>query len=403
MKHKKILGVVAVAATLALAGCSANTGSPTSTGSTASSGPIQIGMLSPLTGNLSSLGVPAQEAAQLMIQTINSTGGVNGSKLTLIVNDDKSDVTQSVTLFNQLAADKSTSIILSSVSAANSAAVGPSAQTAAIPMLAIGPVDSYANGSNKYAFSVSAPTAKVSDVLAKYFASVSVKKLALAYLTQSSAMQPAANATAAAAKKLGIQVVLSEGFDVSATDFTPLITHVKQSGADALMVWGPGAGPAILTKQIAGSGVKLFMSGAQASSLYTKPTGTASNGVVLSSGGAMAYEAMPAGAYKTEIGKFVTAWEKGHSGAFPPQFAFDAATAVQLAAAAIKSAGSSDRSSIRNALEKLNTLTVGGRFTFSATDHSGLHASDIAIVEIQDGKFVATPYTKKQFAADPPK
>lgn len=403
MKHKKILGVVAVAATLALAGCSANAGSPTSTGSTAGSGPIQIGMLSPLTGNLSSLGVPAQEAAQLMIQTINSTGGVNGSKLTLIVNDDKSDVTQSVTLFNQLAADKSTSIILSSVSAANSAAVGPSAQTAAIPMLAIGPVDSYANGSNKYAFSVSAPTAKVSDVLAKYFASVSVKKLALAYLTQSSAMQPAANATAAAAKKLGIQVVLSEGFDVTATDFTPLITHVKQSGADALMVWGPGAGPAILTKQIAGSGVKLFMSGAQASSLYTKPTGTASNGVVLSSGGAMAYEAMPAGAYKTEIGKFVTAWEKGHSGAFPPQFAFDAATAVQLAAAAIKSAGSSDRSSIRNALEKLNTLTVGGRFTFSATDHSGLHASDIAIVEIQDGKFVATPYTKKQFAADPPK
>ncbi len=401
MKHKKILGIVAVAATLALAGCS--TSSTPSGGSTTSSGPIQIGMLSPLTGNLASLGVPAQEAAQLMIDTINSDGGVNGSKLTLTVNDDKSDVTQSVTLFNQLAADKTTSIILSSVSAANSAAVGPSAQTAAIPMLAIGPVDSYANGSNKYAFSVSAPTATVSDVLAKYFASVHVKKLALAFLTQSSAMQPAANATAAAAKKLGIQVVLSEGFDVTATDFTPLITHVKEAGADALMVWGPGAGPAILTKQIAGSGIKLFMSGAQASSLYTKPTGTASNGVVLSSGVAMAYEAMPAGDYKTEVGKFVTAWEAAHSGAFPPQFAFDAATAVQLAAAAIKSAGSSDRSAIRDALEKLNTLTVGGRFTFSATDHSGLNASNIAIVEIQDGKFTATPYTQHQFVSDPPK
>jgi len=401
MKHQKILGIVAVAATLALAGCS--TSSTPSTGSTSSSGPIQIGMLSPLTGNLASLGVPAQEAAQLMIDTINSDGGVNGSKLTLTVNDDKSDVTQSVTLFNQLAADKTTSIILSSVSAANSAAVGPSAQTAAIPMLAIGPVDSYANGSNKYAFSVSAPTATVSDVLAKYFASVHVKKLALAFLTQSSAMQPAANATAAAAKKLGIQVVLSEGFDVAATDFTPLITHVKDSGADALMVWGPGAGPAILTKQIAGSGIKLFMSGAQASSLYTKPTGAASNGVVISSGVAMAYEAMPAGPYKTEVGKFVTAWEAAHSGAFPPQFAFDAATAVQLAAAAIKSAGSSDRSSIRDALEKLNTLTVGGRFTFSATDHSGLNASNVAIVEIQDGKFSATPYTQQQFVSDPPK
>jgi len=401
MKHKKILGIVAVAATLALAGCA--TSSTPSGGSTTSSGPIQIGMLSPLTGNLASLGVPAQEAAQLMIDTINSDGGVNGGKLTLTVNDDKSDVTQSVTLFNQLAADKTTSIILSSVSAANSAAVGPSAQTAAIPVLAIGPVDSYANGSNKYAFSVSAPTATVSDVLAKYFASVHVKKLALAFLTQSSAMQPAANATAAAAKKLGIEVVLSEGFDVTATDFTPLITHVKEAGADALMVWGPGAGPAILTKQIAGSGIKLFMSGAQASSLYTKPTGTASNGVVLSSGIAMAYEAMPAGDYKTEVGKFVTAWEAAHSGAFPPQFAFDAATAVQLAAAAIKSAGSSDRSAIRDALEKLNTLTVGGRFTFSPTDHSGLNASNVAIVEIQDGKFTATPYTQNQFVSDPPK
>ena len=92
-----------------------------------------------------------------------------------------------------------------------------------------------------------------------------------------------------------------------------------------------------------------------------------------------------------------------NKGIFPPQFAFDGVTGIQLAKAAIEKAGSSDRESIRNALEGLDVLTPTGRFTYSKTDHSGLDKSAVAIVEVKNGAFTATEFSRKQFETELPK
>jgi len=398
MKHTFPLAAVAAAVVL-LSACASGGASG---GQTAQSGPIKIGMIVPITGPYSPLGTGDKAAAEQVVAAVNKAGGVNGRQLELTVQDDKTDVTQSVTLFNQMAADKSVAAIFSSSFVSASAAVGPSAASAKIPILALGPISAFADGSNKYAFTVPATPELYAQQLINYFSSIKLKKLAIGYTDGDVYGQTGNDATVAAAKKAGIDVVLDEAFDRTATDFTPLITHVKGSGADGFLVWGAGPAPVIITKQFQGSDIKLYMTGAEATTLYTQPSGAAGEGVVMASAAAVGASALPAGPFATTIKDFSDPWQAANKGALPPQFAFDGAAGVQILVAAIKKAGSADRESIRKALDSLSVLTVNGRYNYTPTNHGGLTTDDIAVVEVKDGAFVPTPYTVQQFAASAP-
>jgi branched-chain amino acid transport system substrate-binding protein len=77
----------------------------------------------------------------------------------------------------------------------------------------------------------------------------------------------------------------------------------------------------------------------------------------------------------------------------------DGYSGVLLLEAAIKKAKSIDRVKVRDAMEKLTTVTPNGVFTFSATDHSGLSADFIAITRVDGGTMIPTEWAKSQFAA----
>lgn len=403
MKHKILIAAVAAAA-LTLTACSSGGGDGSSGSPKAESGPIKIGMVIPLTGRYAALGAGDKTAAEQMVKTINDDGGVDGRKLQLIIKDDKTDVTQSVTLFNQIAADKSVSLVLSSANVSASVAVGSSAQSAKMPILALGPVSAFADGSNKYAFTVPATPELYAQEMVDYLKSTGLKTLAIGYDGKDVYGTTGNDATKAAAKDAGIDIVMDEAYDSSATDFTPLITHVKDSGADGLLIWGSGPAPVIITKAVAAAGgIKLFMTGSEATTLYTKPAGAAAEGVAIASAAGVAGAAMPAGPFKTMIDDFANTYKANNDGVYPPQFAFDGASGIQLAAAAIKKAGSSDREAIRDALENLDVLTVNGHYKYSPTNHTGLTKDALAVVIVKDGQFTASEFTKGRFATSLPK
>lgn len=397
----RTLTALVLAGGLALAGC----GSTNSSSSGGSSGtePIKIGMVTPLTGPFSPLGTGDKAAAEQEVKRINGAGGILGRQVELTVVDDKTDVTQSVTEYNKLAADKSYSAVLSSANVSASTAIGPSAISTKTPTLTLGPVSAFADGSNPYAFTVPATPSVYAQKMAEYFAAEGIKTLAIGYNGKDVYGKTGDEATLAALSKVGITVLLNEPFDPAATDFTPLITKVKAAKADGFLIWAAGPAPVIITKQLQGTGIKLYGTGANASSLYSKPAGAAAEGVVMSSSIAVAGAELPAGPLKTEIDSFAQPWLQANDNVYPPQFAFDGVTGVRLLKAAIEKAGSTEREAIRNALENLDVLTPVGRFTYSKTDHSGLTANAIAIVEVKNGAFVATDFTKQQFTADLPK
>jgi branched-chain amino acid transport system substrate-binding protein len=397
MSSKTVI-VLALAGGLALAGCSSGSDDATS-----DTGPIKIGMVAPLTGPYAPLGSGDKAAAEQEVKKINAGGGINGRTVELTVKDDKSEVPQSVSAYNQFAADRSYSAVLSSANVSASTAIGPSAISTTTPTLALGPVTAYAGGSNPYVFTIPATPVVYAQKMVEYFSAQGIKSLSIAYNGKDAYGPTGNDGTKAAAQAAGIKVVLDEPFDPGATDFTPLITKVKAAKADAFLLWGAGPAPVIITKQLQGTGIKLYATGANASSLYIQPAGKAAEGVVMSSSIAVAGSELPPGPLKSLVDAFAAQWQSANKGVYPPQFAFDGVTGIQLLKAAIEEAGSTDRKAIRNALEGLDVLTPTGRFTYSTTNHSGLDGNAVAIVKVQDGKLRATDFTLKQFATALPK
>lgn len=396
---RRTVPVVATAAlALALSACSG--GATTSPDS--ASGPVKIGMVVPLTGFLSALGQGDKEAAERVVADINAAGGIDGRQVQLTVVDDKADVTESVKQFNQLASDPSYSAMLASSFVSAATAVGSTAQSAKIPTIALSPVDAFADGSNPYAFTSPPVPAVYARALVDYWVAQGVKTLAIGYTGGDLYGGNGDKATVQFAEEAGIQVVLDEAYDQTATDFTPLITKVVAAQPDAFVVWGAGPAPVIITKQIAGKGIDTYFTGAEASDLYLQPAGDAAEGVIAAATEAMAGETLPDGAYKTKVMAIAQPWMEANAGAYPPEFAFGGASGVELLASAIDRADSTDRQKVRDALEQTDLLTSNGHYSYSPTDHMGLDATSLAIFQVTGGAWVPTEYATKKFATELP-
>lgn len=396
MTKKPLTAVIAAGLLLMTAACgSAGTAS-------SSSGPVKIGVVAPLTGPFAPLGLGDKAAIEQEVARINADGGVLGRKLEVTIKDDKTDVPQSVTEFNQLAADKSNTAILSSANVAASTAAGPSMESNRVPTIALGPVSAFKDGKNKYAFTCVAIPELYAEALVDYMKAESMTEVAVAYTGKDPYGSIGNEATVEAAKAAGIDVVLDKEIDVAGTDFTPVISQVKAAKPDAFVVWVAGPASVIITKQFAGSGIPLLMTGAEASNLYVEPAGQEGEGVTMTSNIAVPGRELPAGPLKDSIDAFANPWLKANKDVYPPQFAFDGATGLQLLVAAIEKAKSTDREKVRDALESLDVLTPTGRFKFSPTDHGGIGKDAIAIVEVKGGELKATPYSLEQFKSDLP-
>jgi branched-chain amino acid transport system substrate-binding protein len=386
----------ALALALGLAACGTAEG-----GTGSSSGPIRIGVVVPLTGPFAPLGIGDKAAIEQEVARINAEGGVLGRDLEVTIKDDKTEVPQSVTEYNQMASDRSYTAILSSSNVAASTAIGPSAASNKIPTIALGPVSAFKDGSNDYAFTCVAIPELYAEAAVDYLESEGVESLAIAYTSEDPYGANGHAATVAAAEAAGIDVVVDEAIDVAATDFTAAISKVKTAEPDAFLVWVAGPASVIITKQFAGSGIPLIMTGAQASNLYVEPAGAEGEGVVMTSSIAVPGRELPAGPLKDAVDAFANPWLEQND-VYPPQFAFDGAAGIQLLVAAIEKAESTDREKVRDALETLDVLTPIGRFQFSEDDHGGIGKDAIAIVEVEDGDLAATPYSLEAFETSLP-
>ncbi len=64
--------------------------------------PIKIGYVAGLTGRHSELGIGVRNGVTLAVDAINSTGGINGRKVEVVVRDDKSDPAQGTKVIKEL-------------------------------------------------------------------------------------------------------------------------------------------------------------------------------------------------------------------------------------------------------------------------------------------------------------
>jgi len=113
MRFVSIAGVCLAVLTLALSGCEKKTESP----------PVKIGAIFAVTGPASFPGVPEAKTAEMLVERINQSGGVNGRQLLLVMKDSGSKPDNAISLAQQLIDEEKVLAIIGSSTSGETLAI----------------------------------------------------------------------------------------------------------------------------------------------------------------------------------------------------------------------------------------------------------------------------------------
>ena len=184
------------------------------------------------------------------------------------------------------------------------------------------------------------------------------------------------------AKKLGLKVVLSERYRKYETEFRALLKRIKASGAEAIISNADLPQSVAQLRQLheLGINVKMFAALRDAETPeFVKELGGLSEYVV----GFTYWEPKPVLRHPG-MREFVANYEKRY-GKKPTYHAAHAYTAMQIAEAAVKAAGSFEPKKIREAMASITVYTVSGLYK---PNEKGMSPMDGLAIQIQKGKRV---------------
>src|SRR5699024_10616131 len=115
-------------------GTAASTAASGAASGSASGDTIKVGLLAPLTGDVSVYGIAVANGANLYIKQVNEAGGINGKQVEVVEMDEQGDATQAVTCFTQMV-DEGITGLIGDVTTAPTLAVVAESQDYNMPMV----------------------------------------------------------------------------------------------------------------------------------------------------------------------------------------------------------------------------------------------------------------------------
>ena len=333
-------------------------------------------------------GVIGIEAA---IEDINAAGGVLGRKLVLVSRDDQSQPPKSIQNMSDLIDNEKVVAVFGPTNSGNALAWRHIPNQKKVPTM--GMIGSGTDitkpmspGADNYMFRVSMMDREQVAALVAYALKSGSKKIGVMGETTGYG-QGGVKDMLEILKLHNIEPVGVEKFAVSDTDMTSQLNKLKSAGADTLMVWAQGTpiGQLVRSMDKINYFPTLLTSWAADNITYFDAAGKAlaDKPVFLRT---MADPATPKQKRLYDrIGSKLAA-----PSAFP--FAVHGYDATLLVAAAIRQAGTTDGSKMREALEDMKSSVDGVMkvYTkpFSKTDREGLTAEDLVFIKWRDGKLV---------------
>ncbi|OYU91753.1 MAG: ABC transporter substrate-binding protein [Bradyrhizobiaceae bacterium PARB1] len=343
-------------------------GTLASTAPTMAQQPIKIGI--PTSIQLQ-VGRDTQNAAKMAIEEINAKGGLLGRKLEMVVADETENPEQGIAAIKKLTADDKVDVLIGGYTSGVTLAQLPhivNAKTiyigvgAASPAITAKVKTDYEN--YKYifrAFPIHAghqARALVDFINGKLKGEMGLKKVAIVG-ENAKWVQDLVPILKKGAIDGGTEVPLSEFFDTSTSDFSPLFAKVKNSGAQYLIVILSHASSDIFVKQWHDAQVPIPIGGidvkSQDADFFTRVSGKALGETV--------------GLFATRAAltpKTIPFWDEfvKRFGTAPVYTGVGTYDAVHVYADAVKRANSVDPAAVIKELEKTDHVGIAGKIQF---------------------------------------
>ena len=230
------------ASSTASAAASSTAGESEAAESTASGDDVyRFALIAPLTGNNAQYGLAYQRAVELLVEQVNAEGGINGGEVVVDIYDDKNDATEAVTVANSVAEQDDILGVIGSQTSTPSMAMAPLFQNAGIPMVSPNASHTDFAAIGDYIFRTtymtSATSAAVADNCYEVFKDeVDTIKAGIIYMQTDWGLAFDEYFTSEL-ESLGGEVLISEPYVVGQTsDFTPLLTKIKNAGCNVLVL-----------------------------------------------------------------------------------------------------------------------------------------------------------------------
>ena len=394
-----ILTSVLTTGALTLTACgSRDSGSKSDSGSTT----LTIGVDAPLSGENSTTGLGIQYGVQIAVDDANKNNWVPGVKFKVKALDDKA---QPATGQSNATAFTGDTNVVGAVGPLNSGvALSMQKVFASANMVEISPSNtdpSLTQGKNwattktrpyKTYFRTATTDALQGGFAADYAFNGLKKKKAFVVDDKQTYGAGLAGIFNSGFKKLGGTIAGTDHVNTGDTDFSSLVTKIKNSGADLVYYGGQYDESEKITKQLKGAGVKIPLFGGDGmyATTYIQTAGKAAEGDLATSVG-VPVDTLPAA--KAFVSTYKAKGYKGDYGAYGG-YSYDAASAIIKAVKAVKDANdgklpdSNDlRSKVVDAVQKSDFEGITGKVTFDQYGDTG--NKQLTVYQVTNGAWKA--------------
>ena len=354
---------------------------------------VKIGFNVPLTGFAAADGKSALNGAKLAVKQANQAGGINGKMIELVIYDDQASPKQAVPISNKLIEkDKVVAAISGSYSGATRAAAGVF-QSAEIPYISAYAVHPEITKAGNYIFRTSFMGEVQGRAGAKLIGATLQRKRVVLITLKNDFGKSLAAGFKEAAGQFNLQIVNEYEYSIKDRQFGPIVAKVKADAPEAIYATGYffTAGPLVSQLRAAGITVPVIGQEGYDSEQFIKIAGKASEGTIITT-------SLDRDSNSSETRSFISEFEAmaGHK---VDMVAASGHTAMKVLVAAMKKAGTTSPSAIRNAIAQTNLVASTGSISFNDL---GEVQKNVQVQVVRDGDFHYHSEIRDQVLLAPP-
>jgi branched-chain amino acid transport system substrate-binding protein len=361
---------------------------------------LRIGSVVAMTGPASALGLPEKNALELLQEQIAKDTNLPFT-VKFITYDDASDPTKAVNNVRKLITEDQVHVVICCSTTPTSMAILETVTQARVPNISLALGQSVIEPVKDRHWIFKTPSTDQLQVagLVDDMVKRGIKKVAFLGLEDSFG-EGGWIALQSVAKAKGVEIVASERFSRTDTNFTPQALKVRQSNPGAVYIHAIPPSSALVhqaLKRVGYSG-PIYHSGGSANNAFISIGKQDVEGALLGTTPVLVYTDLPdSNPLKPVIAKFAALYEKRFNvpkvDIFPGQ-SWDAGNiALKAAEEVVKAGGKLDdldasRAALRDKIEGIKEFVgVGGIFNYSPTDHLGLDQRSTFISVVKNGEF----------------
>ncbi len=345
---------------------------------------IKVGIVLPLTGAQAKFGEIEKQSFDMALEEINGGGGVKGKKLEFIMEDDTGRPEVGRSVVEKLITKDKVVMLGGGYSSSVTFGVAGVAQQNGVPFLInTGAADKITEQGWDYVFRLNPPVSEYASGVETFLAEVVKPKDAVILHENSLFGTKGAKAFTETCEKLGIKVLMTEGYEHGGIDFKPVLVKVKQLNPDLVYMISYIMDASLLMRQARELKLtpKLFVGGAAGFTLpeFDQNAGKAANFVVSAT---LWHQVLPLPGAMDYFNRFKAKYNKETE--YHGAEAYAAAYVIKDVLQRAKSFSPED---IKQALSETKLMTVFGPVKFTSYDKkTNQNRLTTYVVQWQNGK-----------------